>query len=116
MAPGHGDDFDVGERLVAAENLGVDLVELAQAALLRSLMAEHRPAIEQFDRARQGLALVDEGARNPGRRLGAQGERFAADRSVKVYISFVTISEVSPSVRAKTSVNSKIGVMISPKP
>ena len=33
--------------------------------------------------------------------------------SVKVYISFVTMSEVSPSVRLKTSENSKIGVAIS---
>ena len=34
-------------------------------------------------------------------------------RSVKVYISFETMSEVSPIGRAKTSVNSKIGVAIS---
>ena len=33
--------------------------------------------------------------------------------SVKVYISFVTMSEVSPRVRLKTSENSKIGVAIS---
>ena len=31
----------------------------------------------------------------------------------KVYISLVTMSEVSPRVRLKTSVNSKIGVAIS---
>jgi hypothetical protein len=34
-------------------------------------------------------------------------------RSSKVYISLVTISEVSPSVRLKTSENSKTGVDIS---
>ena len=34
-------------------------------------------------------------------------------RSVKVYISLVTMSDVSPSVRLKTSENSKIGVAIS---
>ena len=34
-------------------------------------------------------------------------------RSVKVYISLVTMSEVSPSVRLNTSENSKIGVSIS---
>jgi hypothetical protein len=33
-------------------------------------------------------------------------------RSSKVYISLVTMSEVSPSVRANTSVNSKTGVVI----
>ena len=31
----------------------------------------------------------------------------------KVYISFVTTSEVSPRLRLKTSVNSKTGVVIS---
>jgi hypothetical protein len=33
--------------------------------------------------------------------------------STKVYISFVTMSVVSPSVRRNTSENSKIGVAIS---
>ena len=37
-------------------------------------------------------------------------------RSVKVYISLVTTSEVSPRVRLKTSANSKMGVAISAKP
>ena len=37
----------------------------------------------------------------------------APERSAKVYISLVTISEVAPRVRLKTSVNSKIGVDIS---
>ena len=40
----------------------------------------------------------------------------SSPRSVKLYISFDTTSEVSPRVRAKTSVNSKIGVWISLKP
>ena len=34
--------------------------------------------------------------------------------SSKVYISLVTMSEVSPSVRLNTSVNSNTGVVISP--
>ena len=38
------------------------------------------------------------------------------ERSVKVYISLVTTSDVSPSVRENTSVNSKMGVTTSPKP
>jgi hypothetical protein len=33
-------------------------------------------------------------------------------RSVKVYISFWTMSEPSPEVRVKSSVSSKIGVVI----
>jgi len=36
--------------------------------------------------------------------------RLSPPLSAKVYISLVTTSEVSPSVRAKTSVNSKTGV------
>jgi len=37
-------------------------------------------------------------------------------RSVKVYISLVTTSEVSPSERANTRVSSKIGVAHSSNP
>ncbi len=73
QVPGQCDRLDIGERLVAAQDLDIDLVELAQPALLRPLVAEHRPAIEQLDRPRQRLALVDEGTRDSGRRLGAQG-------------------------------------------
>jgi hypothetical protein len=39
--------------------------------------------------------------------------RLSPPRSSKVYISLVTTSEVSPRLRLKTSVNSKIGVAIS---
>ena len=43
------------------------------------------------------------------------GRRVTASppRSVKLYISLVTTSEVSPRVRLNTSVNSKIGVATS---
>ena len=37
-------------------------------------------------------------------------------RSSKLYISLDTTSDVSPRVRANTSVNSKMGVAISSKP
>ena len=39
--------------------------------------------------------------------------RRSPPRSSNVYISLVTMSEVSPSVRANTSVNSKTGVATS---
>jgi hypothetical protein len=42
--------------------------------------------------------------------------RLSPPRSVKLYISLVTTSEVSPSVRAKTAVSSKIGVAHASKP
>ncbi len=40
----------------------------------------------------------------------------SSPRSLNVYISFETMSVVSPIGRSKTSVNSKIGVAISSKP
>jgi hypothetical protein len=48
--------------------------------------------------------------------MGTRSVRLSPPRSVRVYISLVTTSEVSPRVRANTSVNSKIGVATSAKP
>ena len=39
-----GDDLDVAHGLGHADQLHPDLMELAKAALLRPLVAEHRPA------------------------------------------------------------------------
>ena len=107
------DHLDVGAGLGRAQHLEVDLVELALAALLRPLVAEHRAGGEELQRQllRQ-LAVGDEGAADAGRVLRPQGERFAA-AILKVYISFETTSVVSPMPRANSSVNSKIGVAIS---
>ena len=39
---GEGEQLDIGLRLAGADDLGVELVELAEAALLRPLVAEGR--------------------------------------------------------------------------
>ena len=43
------DHLDVGGRLGRPQHLDVDLMELAQPALLRALVAKHRTATEQPD-------------------------------------------------------------------
>ena len=72
------DHLDVGERLRRADHLDVDLVELAQAPLLRPLVAEHRAGAEQLDRQVLAERAGDEGARHAGGVFGAQGHRLAA--------------------------------------
>src|SRR5262249_46657168 len=43
------DNLDVGLRLGHADQLDPDLVELAEPAFLRPLIAEHRAAVEEFE-------------------------------------------------------------------
>jgi hypothetical protein len=58
--------------------------------------------------------LLEMKARTMPAVFSGRNVRLSPPRSSNVYISLVTTSEVSPSVRANTSVNSKIGVAISP--
>ena len=79
MSAADRDHLDVGARLGRAQHLEVDLVELALAALLRPLVAEHRAGGEELERQllRQ-LAVGDEGAADAGGVFRPQRERFAA--------------------------------------
>jgi hypothetical protein len=52
-----GDDLDVGLRLGGADDLGVELVELAEAALLRPLVAEGGPWVATFSGANAAASL-----------------------------------------------------------
>ena len=90
-------------------------MELPVAALLRPLVAEHRPGVEHFLRQGLGKPVGDERAAHARGVLGPQRDGIAAP-VLKVYISFVTTSEVSPSVREKTRVSSNTGVAHSSKP
>ena len=83
---------------------------------MRALVAEHGAGVEDF--LRQGLrqAVADQRAADAGGVFRAAEVRLSPPRSVKVYISLVTTSDVSPSVRAKTEVSSKIGVVHSSRP
>jgi hypothetical protein len=47
---GHHQQLDIGGRFGRADHFGVDLVELAIAALLRALVAEQRTVRGQLDR------------------------------------------------------------------
>ena len=109
-----GDDLDIGHRLARPRQLDADLVELALAALLRPLVAEHRARRRRASAAGPGSGRRVIRARTTPAVFSGRSVIRSPPRSSKVYISLVTTSEVSPSVRWKTSVNSKIGVAISP--
>ena len=66
----------VCQRIVAAEHLGPDLVELPVPTALRTLPSEHRADVEEPG-LRIGVpeAALEIGARDGGGRLGAQRER-----------------------------------------
>ena len=76
--PAAGDDLGVGERFGGADQLDADLVELAVAAFLRALVAEHRAGVEDFLRQRLGQAVGDQGAADAGGAFGAEGDGVAA--------------------------------------
>ena len=74
----HRQQLDIGLRLARADHLGVDLVELAVAPLLRALVAEQRAVGRDLERRKLLPAVGEESARDPGGELGAQGERISA--------------------------------------
>ncbi len=76
--PAAGDHLGVGKRLGGADQLDVDLVELAVAALLRALVAEHRAGAEHLLRQRLGEAVGHQRAADAGGGLGAQRDGIAA--------------------------------------
>ena len=61
-------------RFARADHLGVDLVKLAVAALLRAFVAEHRAVRRHLQRRILLPAVGDESARDPGGEFGAQGQ------------------------------------------
>ncbi len=75
---GHRQQLDIGLRLARADDLGVDLVELAVAALLRAFVAEQRAVGGELERGVLLPAVGEVGARDPGGEFGPQGERIAA--------------------------------------
>ena len=99
-----------------ADRLDVPLPELAVAAGLRPVVAEHRPEQRQPHRLRPGLhAVLDVGADDARRRLGPERPALAlvvaaAGRTRKS--SFSTTSVTAPMPRSKTSACSNSGVSI----
>ena len=68
-------DLDVGLRLGGADDLGVELVELAEAALLRALVAERRAVGRDLQRRVLLPAFAQIGAADAGGELGPQRDR-----------------------------------------
>src|SRR6516225_1522647 len=60
------DHLDVGLRLGRADQLDPHLVKLAEPAFLRSLIAEHWAAVEEFEGQALGEAVGDYRANHPG--------------------------------------------------
>ena len=75
---GHHQQLDVGLRFGRADHFGVDLVELAIAALLRALIAEQRAVGGHLQRGELLPAVGQVGAGDPGGEFGPQGQRFVA--------------------------------------
>ncbi len=73
----HHDLLGIDVRAGEAERFDVELVELPIAALLRPLMAEHRPAGPDALWPLVGERMLDRGADDAGRRFGAQCEALA---------------------------------------
>ncbi|PAV93305.1 hypothetical protein WR25_10456 [Diploscapter pachys] len=74
----HHQQLDVRRGLGRAQYLGVDLVELAIAPLLRAFVAEHRTARRDLQRRVLLPAFRQERARDTCGELGPQGQRIAA--------------------------------------
>src|SRR5262249_6670898 len=74
-----GDDLGVDGRVLVAQRLHVELVELTVAPGLRSLVTEHGAQRVQPDRLGQDMeAVLDVGAKQGGGRLRPQGDRLSA--------------------------------------
>ena len=80
------DDLDVGQGLRSPDQLDADLMELAQAALLRPLVAEHRAVIEELLRQILGQPARDHRAHHAGRVLRPQRDPLAAAILERVHL------------------------------
>ena len=75
---GQHQQLDIGRRLARAQDFGVELVELAEAALLRALVTEQRTMGRDLQRRILLPTLGNIGARDAGGEFGAQGDAVAA--------------------------------------
>lgn len=82
----HHQQLDVRRRFGRAQYLGVDLVELAIAPLLRPFVAEHRAAGRDLQRRMLLPAFGQERARDTCGELRPQGQRIAAAVGESVHL------------------------------
>ena len=96
----HLQQLRVGLGAGDAEELGADLVELALAALLRPLVAEHRPGVPELDRpALAAEVVLEEGAHDAGRPLRAQRQGVAALVGEGVHLLLDDVARVAEAAR-----------------
>ena len=76
--PAARNHLGIGEGFRGSDQFDPDLVELPVAALLRSLVAEHRAGVENLLRQRLRQPVGDQSAADRGRRFGPQGDAVAA--------------------------------------
>ena len=84
---GDGEHLRVEGRVVDADRLDADLLQLAEAAGLRALVAEERPGVAQLDRQPAPVeAVLDDRTHDARRALGAQGDRAPAAVVERVHL------------------------------
>ena len=84
---GDGDHLGVQRRVVDADRLDADLLQLAVAAGLRALVAEERARVTQLDRQRAAVqAVFDHRAHHPGGALRPQRHRAVAAVGERVHL------------------------------
>ncbi len=91
---GHDQQFGVDIRPVETERFGTDLVKLAQAALLRPLVAKHRPSVPQPRCLIEQPRLLA-GPHAAGRALGAKRETFAVAILEGIHLLFDDIGNLA---------------------
>ena len=80
QALAHHDDFSVGVRAREAQRFHADLMELAIAAALRTLVTEHRADVPQALRTVVQHVVLDRRAHHRRRVFGAHGQIFTVQR------------------------------------
>ncbi|GBH08435.1 NADPH-dependent 2,4-dienoyl-CoA reductase [Pseudomonas syringae pv. actinidiae] len=93
QAPGHDDQFGIDVRTVKIENLDTNLVKLAIAAFLWTLVAKHRPDVPQFlNLTATGNTVFKNRTHTGGSAFRAQGQRVAVTVGEGVHLFFDDIS------------------------
>src|SRR5436305_6810265 len=75
---GESEQLDIGLRLARADDFRVELVELAEAALLRPLVPEGRAGCRKLERGILLPAFAQIGAADAGGEFRAEGDRLPA--------------------------------------
>src|SRR5437764_14760529 len=83
---GEGEQFDVGLRFCRADDLGIELVKLAEAALLRPFIAEGRAGGRELERRILLPPFAEIGAAEPPGELGPKRDRYTAALFERIHL------------------------------